>query len=859
MGRFPAGILTLLAVGAGVFVLWRVTNSPAEVRADVERPVTAGGANGAREFAPAVQPTAQEAREASPAVLQAPEFEALPELAPLADEGELELHLVDAVTHTPIAAASVVVWDPRAASRSELLRIVQREGDLARVASLAADVEALPADSDGRVAFARPALGAYVFAQAPGYWGAALLEFDEPSPRVIELQRDYDLEALVLDGDGAPLAGARVEVLELAQEVEIVTYAYSDEQGRARLAHVGALLAERSAPRASYSIGLSSAFAPRVEAHFDRHAPPNAPLVLRAPPSGVLDVRLFDANELATAFVEQVELRVAQVGLSSELGAQAVDPAFATWTARSVVDGVARFEAVALDAQFELRARLEGSDVDALANVRGPRAPGEALAVQMPVGARGALLTGALRTQGGAVLAHERVTLEIAAPHEPQSALARLAPRTDADGRFVVELDLRFDPSGMEAVIRGLEGSEHNSSSVRVLVPPLGGSPSLDLGELELRRAPSFAAGRVVDANGRGQRGAEIEVRGRRVGEAWQLLGVQARSGPDGRFELAGELEDLELEVRAITRRASSLFTYVRRGAALELRLAPHGSIAGRVALDASLPRDAFEMYAAARGDDVWIAARLSADGTFVLNGLPAGEYQLALGVAGEGAAPELFGLTRAVQVEAGARTRDPRLEPLDLRDRARFAELEFVDTEGRRALGFELSLEPELPRALSWAPRPDAWVFCWDGEPFDVWVRGSEWAGQLVTDVHESRVVVLAPAPRTRLKLRTEPSEFELPLGWVTARVTPLAAGDFAAQAALGMAFDEAGLSDAALGWRGATRVELTLNGWDSAAGRTASLGAFVVELAPDEDPPTKVLKIGAASVEAAFAALGF
>jgi hypothetical protein len=859
MGRFLAGILTLVAVGAGVFVLWRVTKSPAEVRADVERPGTAAGANGAREVAPAVQPTVGEAREASPAMLQAPEFEVQPELAPLADEGQLELHLVDALTHAPIAGASVVFWDARAASRSELLRVVQREGDLARVAALASEVDALPADNDGRVAFARPAVGAYVFAQAPGFWGAALLEFDEPAPRELELQRDYDLDALVLDAEGAPVAGARVEVLELTQEVELVTYTHSDAQGRARFAHVGALLAARAAPRASYSIGLSAAFAPRVEQHFDAGAPPQAQIVLRAPPSGVLDVRLFDANHLATPFVEQVELRVAQVGVSSELGAQAVDPAFATWTARRVVDGVARFEAVPLDAQFELRARLEGSDVDALASVRGPRAPGETLAVQLPVGARGALLTGWLRAPGGTALAHERVTLDVVAPQEPQTVLARLAPRTDGEGRFVVELDLRFDPSGMEAVIRGLEGSEHSSSSVRVRAPPLGGSPSLDLGELELRPAPSFSAGRVVDANGVGQRGAELEVRGRRVGEAWQLLGVPARSGLDGRFELAGDIEDLELEVRAITRRASSPYTYVRRGAALELRLAPHGSIAGRVALDASLPLDAFEMYAAARGDDVWIGAPLALDGAFVLNGLPAGEYQLALGVAGEGAAPELFGVVRAVQVAAGARTRDPRLEPLDLRSRARFAELEFVDTQGRRALGFELSLEPELPRALSWAPRPDAWVFCWDGEPFDVWVRGGEWAGQLVAQVNESRVVVLEPAPSTRLRIRATGGEFELPLGWVTARVTPLAAGEFAAQAAVEVAFDEAGVADAPLGWRGPTRVELTLNGWDSAAGRSAPLGTHVVELAPGEDPPTELLQVSAASVEAAFAALGF
>ncbi|MBL8802235.1 MAG: hypothetical protein JNN27_09585 [Planctomycetes bacterium] len=858
MGRFLAGILALVAVGAVVLVLWRVTRAPAEVRADVDRP--AATANGARELAPASQPPTLEEREASPAALQAPEFEAQPELAPVGDESQLELQLVDALTHAPLAAASVVVWDARAASRSELLRVVQREGDLARVAALAADVEALPADNEGRVAFARPAVGAYVFAQAPGYWGAALLEFDEPSPRVVELQRDYDVEALVLDSAGAPLAGARVEVLELAHEVELVTYAYSDATGRARLAHLGALLADRAAPLASYSIGLSSAFAPRVEASLDPDAPPQAQIVLRAPPSGVLEVRLFDANEIASTFVQQIELRVAQVGLSSELGAQSVDPAFATWTARAVVDGIARFEAVPLDAQFELRARLEGSDIDALATVRGPSSPGEALAVQLPVGARGALLAGRLRASGGAPLAHERVTLEVVAPHEPQTVLARLAPRTDSDGRFVVELDLRFDPSGMEAVVRGLEGSLHQSSSARVLIPPLGNAPSLDLGELELRPAPKFAAGRVVDASGRGQAGAELELRGRSVGEAWQRLGVQARSGPDGRFELTGEFDDLELEVRAATRRASSAFEYVRRaGDSLELRLTPHGAIAGRVELDASLPRQAFEMYASARGDDVWIGAPLSSDGTFVLNGLPAGEYQLSLGVAGESAAPELFGVTRTVQVAAGARTRDPRLEPLDLRSRARFAELEFVDTDGRRALGFELSLEPQLPRALSWAPRPDVWSFCWSGEPFDVWVRGREWAGQLVTEVSESRVVVLEPAPRTRLTIRATPGEFELPLGWVTARVTPLSAGEFAAQAAVEVTFDDAGVADAPLGWRGSTRVELTLKGWDSAAQRSAPLGTHVVELAPGEDPPTKLLQVSASSVAAAFAALGF
>jgi hypothetical protein len=860
MGRFFAGILALVAVGAVALVLWRLTSSPAEVRADADRPATATAASGARDLAPAVQPPTLEEREASPAVLQAPEFEEQPELAPVGSESQLELHLVDALTHAPLAAASVVVWDARAASRSELLRVVEREGDLARVAALAADVEALPADNEGRVAFARPAVGAYVFAQAPGYWGAAVLEFDEPAPRVVELQRDYDVEALVLDSAGAPLAGARVEVLELAHEVELVTYAYSDETGRARLTHLGAMLAARAAPLASYSIGLSSAFAPRVEAPLDPDAPPQAPVVLRAPPSGVLEVRLFDANEIATTFVEHIELRVAQVGLSSELGAQAVDPAFATWTAREVVGAVARFEAVPLDAQFELRARLEGSDVDALASVRGPSSPGEALAVQLPVGARGALLAGRLRASGGAPLAHERVSLEVVAPHEPQNVLARLVPRTDSEGRFVVELDLRFDPSGMEAVVRGLEGSLQHSSSARVLIPPLGNAPSLDLGELELRPAPKFAAGRVVDANGRGQAGAELELRGRRAGEAWQRLGVQARSGADGRFELTGELDDLELEVRAATRRASSAFEYVRRaGGALELRLTPHGSIAGRVELDASLPRDAFEMYAAARGDDVWIGAPLSSDGRFVLNGLPAGEYQLALGVAGESAAPELFGVTRTVQVAAGARTRDPRLEPLDLRSRARFAELEFVDTDGRRALGFELSLEPQLPRALSWAPRPDVWSFCWSGEPFEVWIRGREWAGQLVTEVSESRVVVLEPAPSTRLTIRATPGEFELPLGWVMARVTPLSAGEFGAQAAVDVTFDDAGVADAPLGWRGSTRVELTLQGWDSAAGRSAPLGTHVVELAPGEDPPTKLLQISASSVEAAFAALGF
>ena len=155
--------------------------------------------------------------------------------------------------------------------------------------------------------------------------------------------------------------------------------------------------------------------------------------------------------------------------------------------------------------------------------------------------------------------------------------------------------------------------------------------------------------GRVVDETGRPAAGASVEVL------AAGLLGL---TGDDGRFSLSGAPTDGTLLVKLDADRngvaelqALVAFGAPRTGAgagALEIRVAPAGSVSGRVRLEDRDPPRGTVVFVA---DGPW-STTSARDGTFVLEAVPAGT--LAIGAAVPGVA---FAIVENVVVRAGQET----------------------------------------------------------------------------------------------------------------------------------------------------------------------------------------------------------
>jgi hypothetical protein len=751
-----AALLALLALGVALSL---ERGDDLRAAAPAASPTT--GAETDRGLAPgngqAALPAAKSARTGLvPQDFAAPRFEPLARTPSLeGTAGEVEVHAVLAATQEPVADARVVWWGGSGeAPRGPLQRLVDEHQSLARVEELArSNAPELVADELGRVLVPRRSSGAFAFVSAEGLWGYSYFEPDVPAPLTVELRPDFDVHVRVVDASGAPQPSARVELVEHFGGASVLERATTDAEGFAWLRHSGWTVSRFAAADSRCAVALSAALATPVARALDPRRPPSDTLVLTAPSTGALEVRIVDPRGIAAAHVREVTLTITSTGAAD--GEARVETPEAYEVTRRVVAGVATFERVALHSEVRASATLFGSSVVSEGRGRGPTSPTTPATLELLVGAGGKLVTGGIRS----ALPSLSANLDLAVSYAIGDGEARVHetahPRTDEAGRFVAEFDpTRVDLSAARFVVE-LSG-DSSAGALRARIEPRGAGDGsvLDLGELALDAHALFASGRVVDGDGKAVRGAEILLQVRDATGAWSPAPrFGARSADDGGFELhyeALDTSEAEFSLLAATRGASSEPARVTAGARdVELVLAPDGAIAGKVLLDASISPREVELVARVKsgsGDLATLEAscELAANGEFELRGLPTGVYDLELRARDLAGTP--LAKVAALQVQRGRRTRDPRLEPLDLRETARRVELSFVDEQGREVVDVVVELDGRA--APPFSPRPGVWALYTDGQPFDAWVEGPRFPRRKLRGLTESGALVLSPGP---------------------------------------------------------------------------------------------------------------
>jgi len=386
------------------------------------------------------------------------------------------------------------------------------------------------------------------------------------------------------------------------------------------------------------------------------------------------------------------------------------------WQRREVGGDGLRFESVGLGLELSVSGWLSDGSVDPVTQRRpGPRTAGEVLEFELVLGPPLPLLVGRLLDPGGEPARGRRFGLSRhernPAPRSPAAGPLRVdaSPHeTDSEGRFEIPWPPALETAGSflrfeeQAPVRGA-APDWFPRYVEVDCPEFSADGlRLEVGDLELGELPLLVAGRVLDPSGEGVNQAWLWVRypggdPEQADVPWYNLNLLYR-GPvatdaEGRFEIRGAGTYPALQVSA-TRRdlGSSEQRRVPPGTAdLTLVLQPdedlvqtRGSLAGGLLIDPEVPLPELEFsLSSSQGDQDTLAV----GGGFRFRNLHPGTSRFRVRTRQTN---WTVATVEDIPIRAGGETRDPRLQPLDLRGRLRLLQLRLERSDGR-PLGEEL------------------------------------------------------------------------------------------------------------------------------------------------------------------------
>lgn len=543
------------------------------------------------------------------------------------------------------------------------------------------------ADAAGR---ARLELGegalCLVAGSTEGLWGREVFELDgEPGgePARLELGPDASIRVATVDEAGAPLAGVPVALRRrTAGWKRDALVERTGEDGRALFAHVHGLLGQRR--ESSWSVAAAVALDAPVEVAFEPQALPTDEVVLVLPRLGSLEVAVEPLPGGPPVGAGYVELM-----LHDETRSATPSFWFRPDTVRAeVADGRALFTHVGLGLELMAEAWGERSTQPTLASGPGPRRQGERAHMTVALGSdhpvlRLRVLDGEREPLRSTELAARLVTVEDGdrSSHEESRA-------TDPEGLLWVDVPRLWGREGERALELQL-ASPAAGAGGRARVDLSRDLPNglVDLGDVVLGRAEVLVTGVVLSPDGSPAAGASIEVsvpheygEGQVYHEPRDDLGATADAA--GRFEVVGELEGDALRLGASVDDVHSAPVDCRRGAReVRLELREGGRVAGRLLLDEGVDPRSLHLVVLPADDRAqdWNArrtAQVAPGGAFEVTQVLPGLHDVRVDPRGAG---EGIVVAEGVAVRSGETTRDPRLDPVDLRGRLVAFELELV------------------------------------------------------------------------------------------------------------------------------------------------------------------------------------
>jgi hypothetical protein len=519
------------------------------------------------------------------------------------------------------------------------------------------------ADGQGWTRFAPPRAAASVAARTADGFALRDLLAAEPGPVELVLAPDPVVRVRVRAGSGEPVEGVPVG---LGSADGDVVRALTDDAGVARLRARG-----RGEWLRPASVALALPLADPVVHPLDLEHVPAEPIELVLPPTGALDVVLVD--ERGAPWTPRTRVFVERVRPEEPLRAFR----FAElWTE----NGVGRLEHVGLGIELRVVAEPEERD-EVRAIVRGPERAGKSVEARIVVGAALPVIVGRAVDEVRRPLAHAQLEVRL---HHGYGWSGRTTT-TGADGGFRCELGGEEEHTlgaTLELTARRATGETFHAE-----LPSPRLQPGVhDLGELVLAPAPLVARGTVREPDGTPVPRAVVRlVPDADPGLPWggQSLSPELRTDALGRFEHRAVLDARTLGIDA----EAEDFAFAPRVHApvgadgIELVLERAGSIRVRLAgIGLTDPIPELEREGQRMIRSQWSH---SGDVRFYQRLLP-GTYSLAFGYSWSAARVRIDGIV----VRAGAETRDPRLDPLDLAELLPLVTLTVVDPDGARVPG---------------------------------------------------------------------------------------------------------------------------------------------------------------------------
>ena len=682
-------------------------------------------------------------------------------------EGEtLAVRVLASGTFDPVAGADVLWWPALDAAQGDGEELVRRllRSDESR--TLLSSAGRTTSDADGRAQVPDAVHGVLVLARAEGRFGLAQFLRGESPPLEVLLQRDFALEARVLDEQGAELEGVDVELrvgddprsaLQLRER--------SDSKGRARFEHAGFAIATWGAGSELGSLAVAEPTEPPAVLEFALAEPPQAPVELVVSRGGECEVRIVGRDGQPASGHFDVILGYLP---GEDIELEELDPSWASGARRSDVEGPSvLFRHVRPGRELLATVLREGAGAAHRAIGSGPASADTRAVIEVRLGAGCTRLEGRALAESGEPRASALLELRIRGEDTlPGPALAP-AVRANAQGRFELELEtarwIELGDVPLQLVELDSEGGEVAEAALRVTATP--DTLRVDLGNVRLEARSLYASGRVITSEHELVCGAWVmgallhEEQGAPAESALELLPhVRARTDALGRFELRMPrgLEELQLlagkgELRSPPLRATMGVQD------LQIVLQQRAEIAGRLVVDPTIPMSRVIVVAtckAVAGEGI-LRVRPEPDGRFVLRGVRPGEHSVTVHA--------VDGYAELARVEgvfalAGERTLDARLDPLDLRAGHRSIALALRDESGAPFTG-EVSVVvrtvgSEGERAL-FAPvlQGVASVLVGDTPPLVTVVAPGHLA-QVLGPVDSDRSVTLMRAPMLRFTL---------------------------------------------------------------------------------------------------------
>lgn len=642
-------------------------------------------------------------------------------------------------------------------------------------------LETLTSDAEGLVRFPRDPKAVAVDAEADGLWGRLELADRAPSetPLELRLEPDRSVSVLVLDrASGRPLPGVEVQLNYYFDDTtlsERCDSGISDAEGRVHLERLGQHMTWFW-PHIEFlavepAVGWESDT--RVKLEFGEL---HSEVELHVGPFTGLHVRVLDKS--GAAFVGDGTVTVFRVvppedgsegegsrdaGLDAELrDGSALFPQLPTGS-RVMVSVVPHsaprvdLDHVALGGAGELREVTLRLAADATQwRARFATSDGVDLG--------GAWLR--VREGPGLLLPKDGSALAIN-PYATGFAEA-------AQGSIPIECWLGV--RGWHGVLEAPTATAHTESSG-------AGGNTWDLGTSILEPLPVSIEGAAVDAKGAGVPGVAVT-------EEWsnqkghRLETRHTTTDAAGRFLFSRSLfpEPASTDVRKMALRLrhdafhTQILADMRPGSqGLRIQLVAAGRIEGTVLMDELWMRDFLEVRAQCETTSRELHGSIDARGGLSIGGLPTGKYTVTVTMNSELAPMQRV---QRVPVVAGEVTRDPRLEELDLRGRARWLHVAVRDAEGESIP--DAWARARVDPADEWGP--EEYVdelgfvhFFTRAAPAELFVGAEGFTSRLVAAPRDGDHVVLEPG-RT-VSLHWENFTTDLPEG-VHVRVECLSLG---------------------------------------------------------------------------------